>query len=351
MSDHPKPPPTVQRINNSGLVEIVDIHTGKVLCIQPTPNDDYLHNRFENLVKIDTPDGPVYIERHLDPNRVLKKHSRQSHPQFSLAWAELVVAELLTPIYSRAKLTQLHQDDSTQKLTMPAPDRAMTLTQAVRKLELPMPLFTKWRNISEEFNSIIDSGLQAQAQLLQDEALTTARQTTRKDDVPVASLQIDTLMKQAKSADSGRFGDKQKLDVTTKAVHTIVVETGIRRRSNPESLLPPGFEEAIRDATPINERKAEVRGSSGDDRAIEAEASPGSQALWEVPQAFPKEEARAPVTTDRDPWSTSEPAPLPRFQDNQTPSRPPSRSLLEDARNALVDTESRPIPDLEDSEF
>lgn len=357
MSDHPKPPPTVQRINNSGLVEIVDIHTGKVLCIQPTPNDDYLHNRFENLVKIDTPDGPVYIERHLDPGRVLKKHSRASHPQFSLSWAELVVAELLTPIYSRAKLQALHQDDLTQKLTMPAPDRAMTLTQAVRKLELPMPTFTKWRNISEEFNAIIDSGLQAQAQLLQDEALTTARQTTRKDDVPVASLQIDTLMKQAKSADSSRFGDKQKLDVTTKAVHTIVVETGIRRRSNPESLLPPGFEEAIRDATPINERKTEVRGPSGDDRAIEAETSlrAEAQALWEVPgstpETVPKEEARAPEFIDRDPWSTSKPAPLPRFQDNQATHGPPSRSLLEDARHASLDTESRPIPDIEDSEF
>ena len=62
----------------------------------------------------------------------------------------------------------------------------------------------------------------------------------------VASLQIDTLMKQAKTADSSRFGDKQKLDVHHKAVHTIVLDTGIRRRSDPESLLPEGFEEAVK---------------------------------------------------------------------------------------------------------
>lgn len=369
MTDHPKPPPFTTRINSQGLVEYVDIFTGQTLAIQPTPNDDFLHNRFENLVKIDTPEGPVYIEKHLDPARVLNKRTRKPVQQFSLSWAHLLANALLdVPAQATARFGIDPDPNDRSPGVPPRPLPAvLTLAQACQKYELPTSLVSRWRNESEEFNAIIDSSLQAQAQWLQDEALTTARLTTRKDDVPIAALQIDTLMKQAKSADSSRFGDKQKLDVRHTAVHTIVVETGIRRHADPEALLPKDFAEALRDATPKDKislpgqeagiPSAETESGlpiavqeSDQERADIDERSRAESADWEEIVAPPRERAEQKslhMPEQQIPKLRREN--LPRMQTNQ--SIRPAKSILESAASVIEDSTSQPIPDISDSDW
>ncbi len=304
----PKPPPIAPRINDQGLVEYVDIFTGQVLAIQSTPNDDFLHNRFENLVEIDTPHGRVFIERHLDPGRILR--SGVSRHIFSLAWAELIAQKLLEPRH------RLNAHDPTNHTPY-------TLKEAVATLEIPYATFTKWR-AREEFGAIIDNALQHQAQLLQDEALIQARNTTKSSEVSLSQLKIDTLMKQAKQANQQRFGDKQKVEHSGSVAHTYIISTGVNKNA---VAIPEGFEDAIRDATPLRAAR-EDQPKDSEDISLEEEE---------------KTKARLPPN----PWR--EAADIPQGELLQSKENSPLSIF--DIPDQGEDPFAIPIPDIDDSGF
>lgn len=334
----PKPPPTAPRINSEGLVEYIDIFTGKVVAVSSHPQDSILNHRFDNLIQIDTPEGPVFLERHLDPDRVLRRYRNQveTQPQYSLAWAHLVSARLLAP---RQKIDPSH----------PHHNRVETLTEALSHFKLRAETFTQWR-ARKEFDDIINASLQAQAQSLQDEALIIARETTDSKALSIKQFQADVLMKQAKQANQQRFGDKQKVEHSGEVAHTILVETGIRRK---QTIIPEGFEDAIRDATPI-ELRGTVTGELSDDQALEeaswppSEAAPSSQPITTAdpssrqnPKVF-KSEDREASHPDQRPPRTSQHAAFEKAR--------PARSFLEFAAES-DNSESVAIPDLTDSSF
>lgn len=266
----PTPPPTAPRINSEGLVEYIDLFTGKIVAVSSQPSDNILNRRFENLIRIDTPEGPVFLERHLDPDRVLRRYQNkvEAQPQYSLAWAHLVSQRLLNP---RHKIDPSH----------PHHNRVETLHEALAAFKLDPTAFSQWRQ-KKEFDDIINAALQTQAQALQDEALIIARETTDPKQLSINQFKADTLMKQAKAADTQRFGDKQKVEHTGQVAHTILVETGIRRG---QPIDMTGFEDAIRDATPIELREKTAK-AGGDDPTLEAAAWP--------PKAAPEKQTGPP---------------------------------------------------------
>lgn len=258
----PTPPAIAPRINNQGLVEYIDIFTGQVVAISTSPEDNILNHRFDDLIKIDTPEGPVFLEKHLDPDRVLK-HSRSTprhHPPYSLAWAKIITQRLLNP---REMLNPSH----------PHHGKPETLKEALKSLQINPSVFAEWKT-KEEFGQAIDQALQEQAQYLQDEALEISRLTSDIKTLPIKQFQTDILMKQAKQANQARFGDKQKVEHSGSVAHTIVVETGIRRGKD---FIPPGFEDAIRDATPKGDERKVLQPAllDGDD-AVGASKKEGS---------------------------------------------------------------------------
>lgn len=296
-----------------------------MVAIQSRPNDDFLSARFDNLVEIDTPQGKVWIEKHIDPAKLLGK---KTTTPYSLAWAHLVAGKLLTP---RERLSP----------SDPINGKPHTLKEALLALEIDPPTFAQWRKNHEDFGNIIDAALQEQAQFLQDEALMTARETTHPNQVAVASLQIDTLMKQAKQANQQRFGEKQKIEHSGEIAHTIVVETGIRRGQK----IPEGFEDAIRDATPKSDKRQIIeRDESG--HAIEGVARySDGDAGAEIAAKENSEEARA-AQVDQSPGDQRERQSA-SLQSQQFRDPRPLLDLAAESENQ----EPVAIPDLTDKPF
>lgn len=267
----PKPPAIKARINNQGLVEIVDLHTGRVVAVQGTGNiEDYLRSRFDNLVRIETEEGPVYLEKHLDPERVIHR-SRAKHT-YSLTWGYLLVEAILT---------------------------GQTRRKAAMDLQIPHATISQWCEEHEEFRELLENAEKNQARLLHDEAIDTARSTTSKDDVPQAALLVKTLQQAAALADPERFGVRQKVEHSGNVAHTFVIETGIRRGLPP----PPGFEEALRDvqvtiSAPDTPEAHFTGGDEVSDQALVEEASPvgvgrgGGEEDGQVGKLLTSDEAR-----------------------------------------------------------
>lgn len=290
----PKAPPTATRINDQGLVEVVDLFTGKVVAVQSSPNDDFLTARFDNLVEIETPDGQkVWIEKHLDPGRILRHIASQKKTkatsQFSLAWGQLLAGHLLD---------------------------GDTLTRACVHTGLRLSTVKRWMLESADFKAIIDQAKVMRAETLQDEALDAARHHQKNE----PKLHVDTLMKQAALADPEQFNPKTKVEHSGEIAHTFVIETGIRRNQP----IPLGFEDAIRDATPSNlpqQSHPEVTGFADYDEG--SSRSSGNTSTLEAESRAPEE------TKERE-----------------------SKSILDIARESRSSYSSTPIKNLsEDSEF
>lgn len=200
----PTPPTTKARINDQGLIELVDLYTGRVIAIQRKPDDDLLRNHFDNLIRIETPEGPVWIEKSIDPAKVLKR----KHPKYSKFWADLVAGEILN---------------------------GKTIGEALATHHLDFATHTYWKNTQTEYRTIIDEAKRARAELFADEALVNARSPSPN------KTRINHLQWQAEKADPDQYGQKQKMEHSGSVAHTIVVETGIRRNIPP----PQGFESVI----------------------------------------------------------------------------------------------------------
>ncbi len=207
-------------INNQGLIETINLHSGATISIQTRPGDDLLQNRFDDMVQIDTPQGKVWIDKYLDPTKLLLKSS----PPYNIQ-----VADLLANVMAEGK----------------------TLNEAIKSIGMKPSTINKWRREFPEFNKALIMASQDRAESLKDEALDIARATT-SDTLGPDKLKVDTLMKTAAVDNPDRFATRQKVDTNVTATTTFIISTGINRDA-----LPPGdFEQAIRDATPVQEVEA-----------------------------------------------------------------------------------------------
>jgi hypothetical protein len=198
-NDPPKPPLTMTRVNGQGLIEVICQHTGKILCIQMTPHDEFLRKKFDNLTRIDMPDGSiVYLDKALDPAKVPLKPLASYSPMYG----DLIAAEIV--------------------------ENNSSLAQACKKLNLWYPQVCAWRREHPEFANSLNDARRDRAELLAEQALTIALETDELN-VKSSKTKIDQLEWQAERADKDKYSPTQKVDHKVEATTTLVLDTGIRR--------------------------------------------------------------------------------------------------------------------------
>lgn len=216
--NRPKPPPTHARLNGQGLIELVDLITGRVVAVQKSYRD-LLNDKFEDLTEIQTPDGPVWIEKGLQIDRI---RLRREFP-YSRVMADLICEKVA---------------------------EGQGLLKAVEELGIKYSTVCRWRREHEEFKDALKQARQDRGEFYHDEALDRARAAT-KDTVAEDRLAVDTAKWAAEKADPGTFG-AQKPGQGQPGAGAIIVQiaTGITRipSSNPHPALAP------REVTPVLEQ-------------------------------------------------------------------------------------------------
>jgi hypothetical protein len=184
-------------MNAHGFIEIVDLTTGHVLCVQREPGTEFLDNKWEDLTKIDTPDGPVWIEKGIDPSRIKLRREIAYSP----VWGDLIANQMI--------------------------EGPMTFRQACKHLGLPIALVSRWRREHEEFRNALDFGYRERAEGFHDKAIEIAKDATTRT-VSRDTLEINTLKWAAEKGNPDKFGSKDTKAAPAQAT-VIVIDTGIRR--------------------------------------------------------------------------------------------------------------------------
>jgi hypothetical protein len=191
----PQVPTTISRINDRGLIEILDVHTGRVLCVQ-TSYRDLLEEKFDRLTRIDTPEGPVYVEKGINFD---------------------IVNHLRSVPYSKVLGDLLCQDIV----------GGATLVRACAKLNLDYATVIRWQREHEGFKEALKTARKDRAEFLHDEILEKARTKAS------ANTEIEALKWAAEVGDPERYSPKKKDMVAGGNTIQFIISTGIDRTQIP----------------------------------------------------------------------------------------------------------------------
>lgn len=204
-------PPTHARVNAAGLIEITDLLTGRVICIQKTYKD-ILENKWDDLVKIDTPEGPVWLEKGIPADKVRWK---RNFP-YSKVFCDLICASVA---------------------------KGTGLIKTCEDLSLEYTLVVRWRREHPEFAEALKEARRDRAEVYHDRALQIAEAST-EENAKRARIQIDTNKWAAEKANPAEFGNQTKVVGDSTQPISFVVNTGVRRASDegyrPEREVTPG---------------------------------------------------------------------------------------------------------------
>jgi hypothetical protein len=168
----------------------VDAVTGRILCVQ-TSNEDLLLSKWDRLVRIDTPDGPVWLEKGLNFDMI--QHLKGT--PYSKLLADLICEMIV---------------------------EGKTLIRACRELNLKYADVVRWKRDHEEFQTALKDAKKDRADALHDEVLDAARES--KPETKIAALQWA-----AEAANPEDFSSKKKPGSITVGAVQIVLATGITR--------------------------------------------------------------------------------------------------------------------------
>jgi hypothetical protein len=174
-------------------------------------NQDLLKSKFDRLVKIDTPQGPVWLEKGL--NFDLVKHLDEI--PYSKLLADLICEKIA---------------------------EGLGLIKACKDLNLPYSIVRRWKREHEEFKESLIEAQRDGAEALHDEVLDVARTEAAPKD-KIAALQWS-----AERANAERFGKTSKVSHNVQGAVTILVSTGIVRPGDPGFIPAP---EAPREVGPV----------------------------------------------------------------------------------------------------
>ena len=215
----PEKPNTFARTNSRGLIEIVDMHTGRVVCVQSSVHD-YLQAKWDNLTKVETPDGPVWIEKGLDLGLAYKVKAIP----FSQVIADLICQEVVN---------------------------GATVKKAIAKIggDLDYATITRWKREHPQFKLDLDQAKKDRTEAQHDEVLQIAAEKGRP------STQIEALKWSAEKNNPEKFGNKTKVVGDKDAPVVFQINTGIDRgaaRSETQPAQAAGIPEE-REAQEIND--------------------------------------------------------------------------------------------------
>lgn len=192
MSQKPELPPHIFRMNERGLIEAIDIATGRILAVQSS-EEDLLKNPRDRLTKITTPEGDMWIDRSLNFDMVGRLK----------AWP-----------YS-----QLLGDLLCEAVTGGNP-----LSVACTSVGVPYSIVKRWERESPDFKLSLEQARRDGAEFNHGKILEIAR--TKGD----AKTQIAALTWSAEKNDPDRYGNKTKLSGDASAPISFIISTGIDRR-------------------------------------------------------------------------------------------------------------------------
>lgn len=186
------PPQTVTFVNERGLIEVVNAHTGEVICVQTT-HRDLLKEKLENLVKLEVDGREIYIERGIDPAIFYKINRIPYSDTIASLICEKVVAG----------------EGSVKTI--------------VESFGIPYSIYSFWRKTIPGFRKMVDEAKKDRADAFQDKAL----ETSEKSQDP--KLMIDTLKWAAEVDNPEKYGKKTQVTAKVETVSKIIIDTGIRR--------------------------------------------------------------------------------------------------------------------------
>lgn len=207
LQESPELPATFTRLNSRGLIEVVDLHTGRILCVQATP-EDLLLTKSQRLTRIDTPQGPVFIEKGINFD---------------------IVNHLVLVPYSK------HLGDLICQYIV----EGDPLKVAVKKINLQYSDVMRWQRENAEFKSALDQARKDRSEAQHDEILQKAREAPLK-------TQIEVLQWSAEKNNPEKFGNKTKVVGDKDAPVVFQIDTGIRRERSDsaggegQAQAPPG---------------------------------------------------------------------------------------------------------------
>lgn len=199
----PELPPHFARRNARGLIELVDMNNGRILCVQAT-DKDLLATKWENLTCIHTPEGPVWIEKCINFD--------------------------IVPTLSNQPYSKMLGDLLAQGIV-----EGKSLVTACIDLNLEYSTVMRWKRTHEEFAEQLKEARRDRAEAFHDEVLETARTQARTKD-KIAALQWA-----AEKGNPEIYGNKTKIVGDKDAPIQFVLATGINRDVTPTpEELPPG---------------------------------------------------------------------------------------------------------------
>lgn len=191
ISGRPELPEHFFRTNNRGLVEAVCARTGRVLAVQASQYD-LLEQKWERLVKIDTPQGPVWIEKGLNFDMI----GVINEMPYSRLLADLICEHVCN---------------------------GASIKDAAEKVGVSYRTLCRWRRDIDEFKVALKQAKEDRAEGHFDEALATAKKSKRP------YLEVETLKWAAEKGNQAEFGTPNKNTIGVGSAQVIVVHTGILR--------------------------------------------------------------------------------------------------------------------------
>ena len=192
----PEIPEHTFRTNSRGFVEAVCSNTGRVLAVQASVYD-LLETKWDRLVRINTPQGPVYLERGINPD---------------------IIPELQAMPYSK-----LLADLVCEKIV-----NGKTMKAALKELNLDYSTVMAWKRNVEEFAINLAQAKKDRTEVFYDEIVETSRERVSGKD------KISALQWAAEKGNPSEFGTKKTGEGgggTT--IQIISVNTGIKRPGDP----------------------------------------------------------------------------------------------------------------------
>jgi len=201
MSDKIELPPHIFRKNERGLIEAIDIMTGRVIAVQST-EADILSGKADRVTRIETPEGPVFIESSLNFDLVGRL---KSYP-YSKTLGDLICEHIV---------------------------HGKSIVKACEEMNLPYSVVLLWSRQHPEFKEAIATARRDSAEYMHGELLETARAS--RD----AKTQIDALKWSAEKNDPDRFGQRTKISGDPNApLGFTLISTGINRDVTPKEEGP-----------------------------------------------------------------------------------------------------------------
>lgn len=199
------------RINTEGLLEAVDILTGRIVAIQ------HDHTAFSD------PDDPKYTKvTDMNGNTVYISNE--------------LVLKGRTPFDKTYAYSTFFADLIIQKVVEGA-----SLTKACKELGLQYSIVNKWKNDSIEFRKRLDDAFKDRAEKHHDEVLEIAEESRDQ------KARIEARKWSSEKYNPERFGQKTKISGDKDAPLQFVIQTGVPERAGGDE---------VRDVTP----QAETQG-------------------------------------------------------------------------------------------